>query len=69
MWLGLLPIGMVEYQTQYYEQIGSKTSAKKWSVDLVQKMLRATHVLWMEINNLLRLRAASGIRGLNDIAL
>ena len=32
-------------------------------------MLRATHDLWLERNNLVHLRAANGIRGLNNIAL
>ena len=32
-------------------------------------MLRATHGSWMEINNLLRLRALNGTRGLNNITL
>ena len=69
MWLGFLPVGMVEYQESYYQQIGSRKSSKKWGLDLVQKMLRATHGLWMERNHLLHLRAANGIRGLNNIAL
>ena len=69
MWLGLLPIGMVECQASYYQQIGSRKSAKKWGLDFIQKMLRATYGLWLERNNLLHLRAANGIRGLNSIAL
>ena len=32
-------------------------------------MVRATHGLWKERNNLLHLRAANGIRGLCNIAL
>ena len=28
MWLGLLPVGMVNYQANYYLQIGSRKSAK-----------------------------------------
>ena len=32
-------------------------------------MVRATHSLWMERNNILHLRAANGIRGLCNIAL
>ena len=69
MWLGLLPIGMVECQAPYYRQIGSKKSAKKGSLDFVQKMLRSTHGLWMERNYILHLRATIGIRVLNNIAL
>ena len=69
MWMGMIPVGMIEYQTEYYQLIGSKKSGKKWGLDLVQKMIRATHSLWMERNNLLHLRAANGIRGLCNIAL
>ena len=60
---------MIEYQESYYQQICSRKSANKWGLDLVQKLLRATHTLWMERDNLLHLRAANGIRGLNNIAL
>mmetsp|Transcript_9156 Transcript_9156/g.9268 ORF Transcript_9156/g.9268 Transcript_9156/m.9268 type:complete len:127 (-) Transcript_9156:554-934(-) len=28
IWLGLLPVGMIEYQANYSQQIGSKKSAK-----------------------------------------
>ena len=35
----------------------------------IQKMVCATHGLWLERNNLLHLRAANGIRRLNIIAL
>ena len=69
MWLGFLPVGMVEYQETYYQQIGSRKSAKKWDHDFVQKMIRATHGLWMERNNLLHLRAANDIGWPNNIAL
>ena len=69
MWMGMIPVGMIEYQTEYYQLIGSKKSGKKWGLDLVQKIIRATHSLWMERNNLLHLRAANGIRGLCNIAL
>ena len=69
MWMGMIPVGMIEHQTEHYQLIGSKKSGKKWGLDLVQKMIRATHGLWMERNNLLHLRAANGIRGLCNIAL
>ena len=69
MWMGMIPVGMIEHQTEYYQQIGSRKSGKKWGLDFVQKMVRATHSLWMERNNILHLRAANGIRGLCNIAL
>ena len=39
IWLCLLHTGMVEYKANYYLQIGSRKSAKKWGLDFVQKML------------------------------
>ena len=30
MWLGLLPVGMVEYQANYYLQIGSRQVLLNW---------------------------------------
>ena len=45
MWLGFLPIGMVDYQESHYQQIGSRKSAKKWGLDLVQKIMCVTHGL------------------------
>ena len=67
--MGMIPVGMIAHQTEYYQQIGSRKSGRKWGLDLVQKMVRATNGLWMERNNLLHLRAANGIRGLCNIAL
>ena len=45
MWLGFLPVGMVDYRETYYQQIESRKSTKKWGHDFVQKMIRATHGL------------------------
>ena len=55
---------MVEYQANYYLQNGSRKSAKKCGLDLIQKMLRATHGLWMKKNNLLYLRAKMTLEAL-----
>ena len=68
MWLGLLPVRMFECQANYYLQIGSRKSAKN-GFRSCSKMLQATHGLWVERNNILHLRAAKYIRGLNNIAL
>ena len=69
MWTGFLPAGMVQFQEEYYLHIGSKRSGKKWGTDFVGKMIRATHGLWMERNNILHLRTADGIKGLCHISL
>ena len=45
MWLGFLPIGTVDCHKSYYQQIDSSQNAKKWGLDLFQKILRATHGL------------------------
>ena len=69
MCTGILPIHLLDVQQQYYDYIGSKKTARKWSIDLVGKMLRAAHRLWMECNNILYLRIAGGIDGLEIICL
>ena len=69
MWKGLLPIYLVPLQNHYYQEIGSRKTATKWGTDFVGKMLRATHNLWMERNNILHLRTAQGIKGLEMVAL
>ena len=69
MWTGLLPNYLVDAQQQFYDSIGSRKSAKRWGTTLVGKMLRATHGLWMERNNILHLRTINGIHGLQLICL
>ena len=69
MWTGLLPKQMIEIQQQHYNFIGSNKQAAKWSTVLVGKMLRATHNLWMERNNILHTRTIGGIHGLQMIVL
>ena len=69
MWQGLLPNHIIDTQDQYYKFIGSRKSARKWGIDFVGKMLRASHGIWMERNHILHLRTASGINGLEMIAL
>ena len=69
MWMGFLPVEMVQFQDDYYLQIGSKRSGKKWGSEFVGKMIRATHGLWMERNNILYLRTVNGIKGLCIISM
>ena len=42
---------------------------KKWGTDFVGKIIRATHGLWMERNNILHLRIANGIKSLCIISM
>ena len=37
IWKDFLPVGMIDFQAQYYHQIGSKKSAKHWGSDLIKK--------------------------------
>ena len=69
MWTGLLPNNLVEMQRQYYILSSSRKSAKKWGVDLVGKILRATHSIWMERNRILHIRTAGGIKCLEIAGL
>ena len=69
MWRGLLPNHLLEVYDPYYKFIGSRKGARKWGVDFVGKMLRASHSLWMERNHTLHLSTASGIKELEIIFL
>ena len=64
MWMGLLPANMIDMQQQYYAIQGSRRSGKKWGEQLVGKLLKVTHNLWLHRNSLLHLKADSGISGL-----
>ena len=69
MWQGFLPVGMVDFQHQYYLQQGSRRTGKQWGVTFVGKMIRATHRLWMERNNILHLQTANDVRGICLISI
>ena len=69
MWRGLLPNHLLEVYDPYYKFIGSRKGARKWGVDFVGNILRASHSIWMERNHTLDLRTASGIKGLEIISL
>ena len=60
---------MVDFQQQYYLQQGSRRTGKQWGVTFVSRMIRETHGLWMERNNILHLRTANGVRGLCLISM
>ena len=69
MWTGLLPALMVEVQQHHFTSIGSRKKALNWATSFVGKMLRATHRLWMERNQILHTRTIGGIHGLQMILL
>ena len=39
MWTGITPTEMVTFQEQYYLQIGSKRTSKKWALTFIGKMI------------------------------
>ena len=45
MWTDFLPVGMVQFQEEYYLQIGSRRGGKKGGTDFSGKMIQATHDL------------------------
>ena len=49
--------------------IHSQRSGIRWAADLVGKMLRATHKLWIQRNDLLHARTESGLKGYTLIEL
>ena len=69
MWMGLLPLNLVHLQDQYYNMIRSRRNGAKWAVDFVGCMLRATHKLWLQRNNLLHARTEAGLKGYTLIDL
>ena len=69
MWMGFLPLGMVEQQSYHYQIIGSRRSGRKWGETFVGKMLRATLQLWLHCNGMLHATAENGIPGMNLIQL
>ena len=69
MWMGLLPIHIVQLQDQYYRLIGSKRRGITWGSELVGRMLRASLKLWLTRNNLLHATTESGLKGYTMIEL
>lgn len=69
MWLGFLPRGMVAFQQAYYQSLGLKKTGSKWASRLVGRMLRVTHSLWMERNNVVHLKTAHGLKGMHLMEL
>ena len=69
MWMGLLPLNLVQLQDQYYKMISSRRSGSKWAIDLVGHMLRATHKLWLQHNDILHARTDAGLKGYTLIEL
>ena len=69
MWTGLLPIQLIAVQQQHYTYLGIKRKACQWGAKFIGKMLRASHGLWMERNNILHLRTIGNIHGLQMIQL
>ena len=64
IWMGLLPTGLVDMQQQYYSLNGHKRTGKGWGKQLVGKLLRATHHLWLHRNSMLHMKAENGLSGL-----
>ena len=69
MWNGMLPEAMVEIQDIHLKLIGSNRTGQKWARDLVGKILRATHALWLHRNAMLHIRTAQGMPGMDMVQL
>ena len=69
MWLGLLPIGMVDFQHAYYRSIGESKTGSKWGEQLVGKMLRVTLNLWLARNDIVHVQTKEGMKGMNMVEL
>ena len=69
MWMGFLPKGMVAFQQAHYQSLGLRQTGSKWASRLVGRMLRVTHSLWMERNNVVHLKTAQGLKGMHLVEL
>ena len=69
MWMGLLPVHLTDLQDSHYKMIGSQRSGQRWGRDLVGKMVRATHHLWLTCNSILHATTTAGIKGHTYIEL
>ena len=67
--MGLLLLNLVNLQDQYYKMTGSRRSGSQWAVDLVGRILRATHKLWLQRNYILHARTDAGLNGYTLIEL
>ena len=47
----------------------SRRSGSQWATDLVGRMLRATHKLWLQRNDILHARTDAGVKGYTLIEL
>ena len=69
MWMGLLPIHLVEAQDLHYRINGCRRRGAKWASELVGRMLRSTLKLWLARNSLLHAKTEHGLRGHTMIEL
>ena len=69
MWQGFLPTALIELQHEYYQFLGHKRTGSWWGTQLVGKMVRATHALWLHRNHLLHMKTDNGLAGLDMIQL
>ena len=48
----ILPRGIASIQQGYYEHIGSRRTGKRWACILCDKLITATHDIWIKRNSM-----------------
>ena len=66
---GLIPIGLQELQQAYYTQLRSWKKGRTWARKLCEKLMDATHALWIKRNYFEHDRGAHWLREIEDIRL
>ena len=66
---GFLPKGLHKYQQTHYTHLGSRRTGKTWAKQLCEKLIKATHSLWLKRNLFEHNRSSHGLREIEDVRL
>ena len=66
---GFLPKGIGTIQQDYYTQKGCRRTGAKWSRNLCERLINATHALWNKRNSFEHDKRQHGLREIDDLRL
>ena len=66
---GFLPKGLYKYQQDHYIHLGSRRKGKTWAKQLCEKLIQATHSLWLKRNLFEHKRTSHGLKEIEDVRL
>ena len=64
---GFLPKGLYKYQQDHYIHLGSRRKGKTWAKQLCEKLIQATHSLWLKRNLFEHNRTSHGLKKIEDV--